>query len=67
MLTWWLLRHFSPLWVLAALLAFSILAAYPLFGPGPQNANDYSYEACTSSLLHPWYPCGEPPAPEAQP
>jgi PTS system mannose-specific IID component len=65
MLTWWLLRRTSPLIVLALLLAFSIASALPLFGPGQQNAGDYSYEACTSTLLHPWSPCGEPPAPEA--
>ena len=71
--TWWLLRRFdrkrrlNPLAVLAALLAFSICAAYQLNGPPQQNANDHSYEACTSSLLHPWYPCGAAPSPAAQP
>ena len=35
--------------------------------PGQQNANDYSYEACTSTLLNPFGPCGEPPAPSPQP
>ena len=67
MLIWWALRHFNPLLVLAAMLAFSILAAYPFFGPGQTSSHDYSYEACTSSLLHPYYPCGAPPAPSAQP
>jgi mannose/fructose/N-acetylgalactosamine-specific phosphotransferase system component IID/mannose/fructose/N-acetylgalactosamine-specific phosphotransferase system component IIC len=62
LLTWWLLRRrVSPLALLAAYLVFSILAAYPFFGPGQANANDYSYEACTSSLLHPFAPCGTPP------
>jgi PTS system mannose-specific IID component len=67
MLVWWLLRHISPLAVLGLILAFSILAAVPFFGPGQQNANDYSYEACTSTLLNPFGPCGEPPAPSPQP
>jgi PTS system mannose-specific IID component len=67
MLTWWLLRRVNPLLILAAYLAFSILAAYPFFGPGPANAGDYSYQACTSSLLHQYYPCGAPPAPTPTP
>jgi PTS system mannose-specific IID component len=66
-LTWWLLRRVNPLLLLAVYLAVSIVAAYPFFGPGQSNASDYSYQACTSSLLHPYSPCGPPPAPSAQP
>ena len=66
-LTWWLLRRVNPLLLLAIYLVASIVAAYPFFGPGPANAGDYSYQACTSSLLHQYYPCGAPPAPTAQP
>ncbi|MGA2513194.1 MAG: PTS system mannose/fructose/sorbose family transporter subunit IID [Candidatus Limnocylindrales bacterium] len=67
-MTWWLLRgRVSPLALLAVYLVFSIVAAYPFFGPGQANANDYSYGACTSSILHPYSPCGAPPAPSAQP
>jgi PTS system mannose-specific IID component len=69
-MTWWLLRRrVSPLALLAVYLVVSILAAYPFFGPGQQNAGDYSYQACTSSLLHQYTPCGAPPtaAPSTQP
>ena len=67
-MTWWLLRRrVSPLALLAVYLVVSIVAAYPFFGPGQQNAGDYSYQACTSSLLHPYSPCGAPPAPSTQP
>jgi PTS system mannose-specific IID component len=66
-LTWWLLRRINPLLLLAVYLVVSILAAYPFFGPGPRDSSDYSYQACTSSLLHPYSPCGAPPAPSAQP
>jgi mannose/fructose/N-acetylgalactosamine-specific phosphotransferase system component IID/mannose/fructose/N-acetylgalactosamine-specific phosphotransferase system component IIC len=66
-LTWWLLRRVNPLVLLAIFLVGSILAAYPFFGPGQSNAGDYSYQACTSSLLHPYAPCGAPPAPSAKP
>jgi len=67
-MTWWLLRRrISPLALLTVYLVFSIVAAYPFFGPGQANANDYSYGACTSSLLHPYAPCGTPPAPTATP
>jgi PTS system mannose-specific IID component len=63
LMTWWLLRRrVSPLAILAAYLVISILAAYPFFGPGQKNAGDYSYQACTSSLLHQYSPCGAPPA-----
>jgi len=66
LLTWWLLRRrVSPLALLAVYLVISIVAAFPFFGPGQQNAGDYSYQACTSSLLHPYSPCGAPPAPSA--
>ena len=61
-LTWWLLRRFNPLLILVAFLVFSLVAAYPFFGPGQANSGDYSYQACTSSLLHPYSPCGAPPA-----
>jgi PTS system mannose-specific IID component len=61
-MTWWLLRRrVNPLAILAAFLVVSILAAYPFFGPGQKNTGDYSYEACTSSLLHQYSPCGTPP------
>jgi PTS system mannose-specific IID component len=67
-MTWWLLRRrVNPLALLAVYLVVSIVAAYPFFGPGQANTNDYSYQACTSSLLHQYYPCGAPPAPSAQP
>jgi PTS system mannose-specific IID component len=67
-MTWWLLRRrISPLALLAAYLVISIVAAYPFFGPGQQGPNDYSYQGCTSSLLHQYYPCGAPPAPTTQP
>ncbi len=66
-LTWWLLRRVNPLVLLAIFLIGSILAAYPFFGPGQKDSSDYSYQACTSSLLHPYAPCGAPPAPSAQP
>jgi mannose PTS system EIID component len=67
-MTWWLLRRrISPLALLTVYLVVSILAAYPFFGPGQQNSSDYSYSACTSSLLHQYYPCGAPPVPSAQP
>ncbi len=67
-MTWWLLqRRVNPLALLAVYLVFSIVAAFPFFGPGQQNAGDYSYQACTSSLLHQYYPCGAPPAPTVAP
>jgi PTS system mannose-specific IID component len=66
-LTWWLLRRVNPLVLLAIFLVGSILAAYPFFGPGQKDSSDFSYQACTSSLLHPYAPCGAPPAPSAQP
>jgi PTS system mannose-specific IID component len=67
-MTWWLLRRrVSPLALLAVYLVVSILAAYPFFGPGQKDSSDFSYQACTSSLLHQYYPCGAPPVPSAQP
>ena len=67
-MTWYLLRRrVSPLALLAIYLVVSILAAYPFFGPGQQNSSDYSYQACTSSLLHQYSPCGAPPAPTLAP
>jgi len=65
--TWWLLRRISPLALLTIYLVFAILAAYPFFGPGQKDASDYSYGACTSSLLHQYSPCGPPPVPTAAP
>jgi PTS system mannose-specific IID component len=65
--TWWLLRRISPLTLLTIYLVFAILAAYPFFGPGQKDASDYSYGACTSSLLHQYSPCGAPPAPTPAP
>jgi PTS system mannose-specific IID component len=67
LLIWWLLRRVNPLVILAAMLVFSILAAYPFFGPDQQSQYDYSYQACTSSLLHQYYPCGAPPTPSLAP
>jgi PTS system mannose-specific IID component len=66
-MTWWLLRRTSPLKLLTIYLVFAILAAYPFFGPGQADSNDYSYGACTSSLLHQYSPCGPPPAPTPTP
>ena len=63
--TWWLIRRVSPLWLVLAYLVLAIVAAYPFFGPG--QASDASpqaqYQACTSSILHAYYPCGTPPSP----
>ena len=66
-MTWWLLRRVNPLLLLAIYLVVAIVAAYPFFGPDHTNSNDPSaqYQVCTSSLLHPYYPCGAPPAPPA--
>jgi len=61
--TWWLLRRINPLALLTIYLVFAMLAAYPFFGPGQKDSSDYSYGACTSSLLHQYSPCGAPPAP----
>jgi len=67
MLVWWLLKKVNPLLILAGILAVSLVGAYPFFGPEKPRGNEAQdfYEACTSTLLHPWYPCGEPPPPEA--
>lgn len=67
LLTWWLLRRINPLALLAIYLVFAMVAAFPFFGPGQANAGDYSYGACTSSLLHQYSPCGAPPAPTVAP
>ena len=68
-MTWWLLRRVNPLLLLSIYLVFAILAAYPFFGPDHTDSSDPSaqYQVCTSSLLHPYYACGAPPAPSAQP
>jgi PTS system mannose-specific IID component len=66
-MTWWLLRRISPLTLLTIYLVFAILAAFPFFGPGQKDSSDYSYGACTSSLLHQYSPCGAPPAPTTAP
>ncbi len=66
-MTWWLLRRINPLALLAIYLVFAMVASFPFFGPGQANSSDYSYGACTSSLLHPYSPCGAPPAPTAAP
>jgi len=63
-MTWWLLRRVNPLLLLSIYLVFAILAAYPFFGPDHTDSSDPSaqYQVCTASLLHPYYPCGAPPA-----
>jgi len=69
-MTWWLLRRrVNPLALLVAYLVISIVAAYPFFGPDHTTSSDPAaqYQVCTSSLLHPYYACGTPPAPSAQP
>ncbi|MFI5258645.1 MAG: PTS system mannose/fructose/sorbose family transporter subunit IID [Candidatus Limnocylindrales bacterium] len=66
-MTWWLLRRINPLALLAVYLVVAMVSAFPFFGPGQANASDYSYGACTSSLLHPYSPCGAPPARTAAP
>lgn len=58
--TWYLLRRVNPLTLLAIYLAASLVAAFPFFGAGPKNANDFSYQACTASILHPYTPCTPP-------
>ena len=70
LLTWWLLRRrVNPLALLAVYLLFAIVAAYPFFGPDHTSSTDPAaqYQVCTSSLLHPYYPCGAPPAPTVAP
>jgi PTS system mannose-specific IID component len=70
LLTWWLLRRVSPLWLVVGYIVFSIVAAYPFFGPGqaPYTAPaEDQYRACTSSILHAYYPCGQPPVPTVAP
>ncbi len=64
--TWYLLRRVNPVTLLAIYLVASLVGAFPFFGPGPKNANDFSYAACTSSILHPYTACTPPsPAPSA--
>jgi PTS system mannose-specific IID component len=68
--TWWLMKRVSPLALVLAYLVLSIVAAYPFFGPGqvaPDAPAAAQYQACTSSILHAYYPCGTPPSPSAQP
>ncbi len=70
LLTWWLLRRrVNPLALLAVYLVVAIVAAYPFFGPDHTSSTDPAaqYQVCTSSLLHPYYPCGAPPAPTVAP
>jgi mannose PTS system EIID component len=69
LLTWWLLRRVSPLWLVIGYLVFSIVAAYPFFGPGQTSdpSAQAQYQACTSSILHAYYPCGAPPVPSVAP
>ena len=68
-LTWWLLKRVNPLLLLVVYLVISILGAYPFFGPDHTSSTDPAaqYQVCTSSLLHPYYACGAPPAPPAAP
>jgi hypothetical protein len=68
-LTWWLLKRVNPLLLLVVYLVISILGAYPFFGPDHTSSTDPAaqYQVCTSSLLHPYYACGAPPAPTAAP
>jgi len=69
-MTWWLLRRrVNPLALLVVYLVVSIVAAYPFFGPDHTTSSDPAaqYQVCTSSLLHPYYACGAPPAPSVQP
>jgi PTS system mannose-specific IID component len=69
-MTWWLLRRrISPLALLVVYLVVSIVAAYPFFGPDHTSSSDPAaqYQVCTSSLLHPYYACGVPPAPTVGP
>jgi PTS system mannose-specific IID component len=62
--TWLLIKRISPLWLVLAYLVFSLVAAYPFFGPGQSSdtSAQAQYRVCTASLLHPYYPCGAPPA-----
>jgi mannose/fructose/N-acetylgalactosamine-specific phosphotransferase system component IID len=68
-MTWWLLKRVNPLMLLAVYLIVAIVAAYPFFGPDHTSSSDPAaqYQVCTSSLLHPYYPCGAPPVPTAAP
>jgi PTS system mannose-specific IID component len=68
-MTWWLLKRVNPLMLLAVYLIVAIVAAYPFFGPDHTSSSDPAAQnqVCTSSLLHPYYPCGAPPVPTAAP
>jgi mannose/fructose/N-acetylgalactosamine-specific phosphotransferase system component IID/mannose/fructose/N-acetylgalactosamine-specific phosphotransferase system component IIC len=63
-MTWWLLKRVNPLMLLAVYLIVAMVAAFPFFGPDHTSSSDPAaqYQVCTSSLLHPYYPCGAPPA-----
>jgi len=67
--TWLLIKRISPLWLVLGYLVFSMVAAYPFFGPGQttDQSAQAQYQVCTASLLHPFYPCGAPPAATTQP
>ncbi|MGZ6339472.1 MAG: PTS system mannose/fructose/sorbose family transporter subunit IID [Candidatus Limnocylindrales bacterium] len=66
--TWYLLRRVNPITLLVIYLAISLVGAFPFFGTGPKNADDFSYSACTASLLHPYTACTPPsPAPATSP
>ena len=67
--TWLLIKRISPLWLVLGYLVFSMVAAYPFFGPGQSTdqSAQAQYQVCTASLLHPFYPCGAPPAATTQP
>ena len=61
--TWLLIKRVSPLWLVLAYLVFSMVAAFPFFGPDHTTSTDPAaqYQVCTSSILHTYYPCGAPP------
>jgi mannose PTS system EIID component len=61
--TWLLIKRISPLWLVLAYLVFSMVAAFPFFGPDHSSSSDPAaqYQVCTSSILHTYYPCGAPP------
>jgi PTS system mannose-specific IID component len=61
--TWLLIKRVSPLLLVVAYLAFSMVAAFPFFGPDHTTSSDPAaqYQVCTSSILHTYYPCGAPP------
>jgi PTS system mannose-specific IID component len=67
--TWWLLKRVNPLVLLVVYLVIAMLGAFPFFGPDHTSSTDPAaqYQVCTSSLLHPYYACGAPPAATAAP